>query len=138
MEPLGANPLLGLPEGTIVIDSTKVLVSQCNASLTFNLRTRTTLQSSMVKIRADLVLLNFTDGEVETEPVASAALEELESTTTVCLTLQCRVDPASLQLPRVGRVRLTVTLQGGAEVSNIDFADGRPCDGTYFAIDVYL
>jgi hypothetical protein len=127
VEPLGTNPLLGLPDGTFKITSVEVPVSQCNGVLTFTLRTRS---ERPVKIQSDLVLLNVSDGEFETEPVTNATTEEFLITNSekVCMTVQCRVDPVSLGLPRIGRVILTVTVREGAEVSNMDFSDGKTCD----------
>lgn len=130
VKPIGTNPRIGLGAGVFDIISPDVPVVQCNASTTFNFRTTTTQETLTV-----LVELRLRDdfGRLSNHSIATTNLQirsELYSETQpVCITLLC-ADPEVVGLPDVAVVHLTVSvIDGTAEFSNVNFVDGKPCDG---------
>ena len=132
MTPVGTNPSIGLGVGIFDILSPSIPISRCNGSVTFNLRTST--KEELLKLEVSLLLVKK-DNQLVEPPIATteeqvSSHSYSESASSACVTVHCSDLNNNVSLPTVGRVRITVTVVGGsAEISNVNFADGQPCDG---------
>ena len=122
LELTGANPEIGLGEGTFIIESPPLFIGQCNGTVTFDIRA----SNKDSKVTVDVSLITnetIATNNLEVE-VLSADIPQ-----PVCVPLVCP-NPENLLLPQVGRVNITVVVQAGvAEVSSVSFRDGRKCEG---------
>lgn len=126
VKPVGVSPQIGLGAGVFDIVSPEILISQCNASATFNFRTTTKEQT--LEVTSSLELRNNRTATNTTVAIQSADYSSNDARS-VCVPLVCS-NTSGLLLPQVGRLRITVeVVEGTAEFSNVNFLEGRGCDG---------
>ena len=126
VEPTGVSPRIGLGQGVFDINSPQILISQCNGSTSFNLRTTTT--QAELKVTAILFLVT-NETVFRTEVLLNTSEYLSDEARYVCVPLICN-DTTGLGLPQVGQLRITVEiLDGTAEFSNVNFLEGTSCEG---------
>ena len=117
-----------MSKGVFDILGPRVLITHCNATVTFNYRTS---DSGGVKITTSLLVLNISEDNtvISNQTVATAAAELFElNRTFVCFSLICGND-LNMSLS-IGQLKITIAVGGGdAEISDVDFQDNTACRG---------